>query len=288
MIEVPYGYGFVGPNRGEARGPRRYMEAGADRLLRSMGFEVSTETLERRTQTGDILPAVVDGSRCLATSVFHSSETGEFPIVLSGGCSACLGILSGLSANVGIIWFDAHGDFNTPETSRSGFFDGMSLAVATGFCYRNLWYQVTSAPPVAPAKTLLAGVRDLDPGERENVDRSGLLVVTASQIKTPGVREAFIGTLEDLRARVSEIYLHLDIDVLDPEFAPAVDYPTPNGLTVEEVEDAFQLIATKFLIRAAALTAYNPDRSGDELTVACGLRVLLALAQAASQKRNNS
>lgn len=282
LIQVPYHYGFVQARAGAGRGPVRYLEAGAEQELRRRGFEVGVRAVERRQATEELLAAVVDTNTVLAGEVAGAVAAGAFPLVLSGVCSACLGVLAGLNSRVGIIWFDAHGDFNTPETTPSGFFDGMPLAIATGLCYPELWGQIATGPPVAASETLLVGARDLDPGERDNLEQSAVQVVPSAEIKASGVASALGPPLEALRSRVEGVYLHVDIDVLDPVVAPGVDYRSPGGLSLQEMDEAIRLIAVHVRVKAAALTAYNPDYEKDERTLKAGLHLVTLLADAAA------
>jgi len=282
LIQVPYHYGFVRTRAGAGRGPIRYLEAGAEKELRRRGFEVGVRTVQRRRATGELLAAVVDANTVLASEVAGAVAAGAFPLVLSGVCSVCLGVLAELNSRVGIIWFDAHGDFNTPATTPSGFFDGMPLAIATGRCYPELWGQIGSGTPVAASETLLVGVRDLDAGERDNLEQSEVQVVPSAEIKASGVASALGPRLAALRSRVEEVYLHVDIDVLDPAVAPGVDYRSPGGLSLLEMEEAIRLIATQVRVKAAALTAYNPDYEEDDRTLQAGLHLVTALAAAAA------
>ncbi len=280
LIEVPYHYGFVQPRYGAGRGPGRYREAGLTTALAGAGFEVAAESIERPSATEEIPAAVAEGNRLLAAQVSRALASGAFPLVLSGGCNACLGILAGLNSRVGVVWFDAHGDFNTPETTPSGFFDGMPLAIAAGLGHHDLRSKITDSPPVPGPQILLVGARDLDPGERVNIQKAGVGLVTAADIKSRGVVAALAPKLRSLREQVADLYLHFDIDVLDPALAPGVDYRAPGGLSLEEAEDAIRLLAAQFHIRAAALTAYNPDREEEGRTLAAGLRVLSSIAAA--------
>jgi len=280
LIQAPYHYGFVGLRTGAGRGPGRYLDAGIARALEKKRFQVAVKTVERRGDGGEVIDAVAEGNSLLAADVEGALAADSFPIVLSGGCNACLGVLAGLRSPVGIIWFDAHGDMNTPETTPSGFFDGMPLAVATGLCHQELRQRIT-VPAVPPAHTLLVGIRELDPGERTNIERSGMLLLRWEPLRAQGVAAALGPQLDRLRSRAQEIYLHIDIDVLDPEFAPGVDYRTPGGLNPDELEDALRLIATRFRLRAASLTAYNPDHEQQARTLGSGLRLLALLAELA-------
>ncbi|MFQ5817430.1 MAG: arginase family protein [Terriglobia bacterium] len=285
LIQVPYHYGFLQAGRGAGRGPLRYLDAGVEQALRRSGFEVAVQTVQRGHDTQEILAAVVTTNTALAAHVASARGAGAFPLVLSGGCSVCLGVLAGLKSRVGIIWFDAHGDFNTPETTASGFFEGMPLAIATGLCYHELWSQIANLPPVPPAQALLVGVRDLDPGERDNLERSKVQVAIAAEIKAAGVAASLQPKLAQLHSHVDEVYLHFDIDVLDPAIAPGVDYRTPDGLSLREAEEAIQMIAARFRIQAAALTAYNPDHEENDRTLQAGLRVLHGLVGVIARSR---
>ncbi len=281
LISVPYNYGQVGRHVGAGLGPVRYLEGGAEAALTGQGFEVAVVGVERRTQTEDTLAAVAEVGALVREQVSGAIRQGAFPVVLSGGCSTCLGTLAALGPEVGIIWFDAHGDFNTPETTPSGFFEGMPLAVATGLCHEPLWRQITTNAPASPTRVILAGVRDLDPGEHENIKRSGAQAVTAGEMKQAGVTAALGPALEALRRLTRTVYLHFDIDALDPAFAPGVDYRSPGGLSLEEAEEAVGLIAQQFRVGAAALTAYNPEHEQNGRTLQSGLRMLQALCRAA-------
>src|SRR5882672_6017626 len=136
----------------------------------------------------DLLPAgevdaIVAVNNALAVAVRRSSDS--FPIVVSGDCNSCLGTLSGLgSSDIGIIWFDAHGDMNTPETSPSGFFDGMSISIALGDCYPGVWSQLGNTSSIPAANVLLVATRDLDPLERPRIESSAVRMVESAAVET--------------------------------------------------------------------------------------------------------
>jgi len=203
-------------------------------------------------------------------------------LVLGGTCNVCLGTLSGFDhSQSGIIWFNAHGDFNTPETTVSGYFDGMSLAIATGHCYRDLWSQVGNSTPVSEAHTLLVGVRDLDLQEGENLNRSHIHVASVESVQGAGRTADFAPQLDELAAHVHDIYLHLDLDVLDPQESPGSTYPTPGGPSMQEVEQALRMIVKRLHVKAAALTAYNPELDREDKTLRVGMHLLSVLADSA-------
>ncbi len=145
--------------------PARYMEMGADRMLAAGGMAVSVVRVERGEATSDDLEAVVEVNARLAGEVRNALTAGSYPLVLGGACNVCLGAIAGLGSHVGVVWLDAHGDFNTPQTSPSGYFDGMPLAITTGRCHTQLRDRV-GGTPLQEGLVLLAGVRDLDPERR--------------------------------------------------------------------------------------------------------------------------
>src|SRR5205814_1190501 len=128
-------------------------------------------------------------------------------------CNSCLGTLSGLkSSNIGVVWFDAHGDLNTPETSPSGFFDGMSISVALGDCHPQVWSRLGNTARIPPANVLLVGTRDLDPKERPRIENLPVAMAEAASIRKLGVPAELGPKLDALAERISEVYLHFDID----------------------------------------------------------------------------
>ena len=162
LISVPYDAGNRGLRMGA--GPDR-LAAAAGRL-RSRGVEVAEAPVEAppglRTEIGTTFAL----HRAVAAEVREAAAAGDFPLVLSGNCGSAIGAIAAAGAGTGLAWFDGHGDFNTPETTVSGFLDGMSLAVATGRCFRPLALSVPGFAPVAERDAFLVGARDLDPAER--------------------------------------------------------------------------------------------------------------------------
>src|SRR5439155_26231921 len=135
-----------------------------------------------------------------AVEVRHAVRAGAFPIALSGNCGSAIGAIAGVGEGTGVAWFDGHGDFNTPETTVSGFLDGMALAIATGRCFRPLARSVPGFVPVAGHDAFLVGARDLDPEERTALEGSDLGWVTVAKIRSSGAAEALRPVLEVMRA----------------------------------------------------------------------------------------
>jgi arginase len=212
-----------------------------------------------------LIRAAVDGDR--------------LPLVLAGSCVTCQGVLAGFEhARCGIVWIDAHADFNTPESGTSGFFPGMSLAVITGHCYRHYWRQIGDNTPVAEENVLLLGVRDLSPqAERERLERSAIKAIGWRN----GQPEADVrASLDQLAGHVDEIYLHIDFDGFAPAVAPGIaDEPVPGGLSLEQAEAIVRDAAERFRIRAATLATFTPARDEDEKTLRLALGLIGLLGE---------
>jgi arginase len=278
LVQVPYTCGDE--HQGASKGPERYVQAGVERLLAGKGAAVTVKRVERGAPFRDSASSSLADCKQIAMIVREAVTSGQFPLILAGSCDVSKGILSGFDhAHCGIIWIDAHGDFNTPETTISGFFPGMSLAIITGHCYQNYWAQIGNSSPISEAATLMLGVRDLDPAERERLELSAIQVVNWREGKP---QADVLASLDELAKRVREIYLHVDMDALDPRVAPGiVDHPVPGGLSLQDMEEAIRAVAARFRIRAAALATYNPDLDQDEKTSRAGLRIIELLAECA-------
>jgi arginase len=283
LIQVPYHMGqeSIGPGKG----PAAYIEGDAEWVLAQGGHVVRVKAVRRLEPFRDEISAIVDVDSQLAALVRDAVEGGRFPLVLAGNCNSALGTLAGATSQAsGVIWFDAW-RCNTPAATISGWFEGMPLAVATGQCHSEIWRQIGNREPVRQDATILIGVRDLDPGERDLLDESQVQMVSSQQLKESGIEPAILGPLSELQSRTRQVYLHLDIDVVDPQDAPGVDFPTPGGLRLAHMEQIIAMIGRRFAIKAAALTTFNPERDEDGRTLQTGLRLIRAVVEAAERGR---
>jgi len=275
---------------GMGMGPIRYIEAGIDQNLKDQGYEVMVKKIKLLKQYKDEVRTIAVLNNSLGKVVKRVLRDGFFPFILGGNCNTCLGILAGFDEpKPGIIWFDAHGDFNTPKTTPSGFFDGMGLAIATGQCYQDIYSIIENMRPIKESQTLHIGARDLDPEELELLESTEVLMVNANTLKKTGIVNGLLPKLTELYSQTQEVYLHIDIDVIDPSEAPGVDFPAPEGLFLSEMEEAIKLISENLQIKAAALTAYNPEKDVDNKTLMIGLKLTnTILGIVANQTENNN
>ncbi len=278
MIQVPY---HAGDDRhSSSEGPGRLVEAGAVRLLEAQGHSVVVELVQRDGPFLDTASSSAAVNKQVAAKVRSAVEAGLLPIVLAGSCVTCQGVLAGFDhASCGAIWLDAHADFNTPDTAASGFFPGMSLAVATGHCYANYWGQIGDNTPLSEENVVMFGVRDLWPeGERRRLEQS--------QIRVVGWREGkpesdVIESLDELARRVDDVYVHIDFDGFAPSDAPGVvDEPVPGGLSPEDGEAIVLATGERFRIRAATLATYTPERDEGDKTLQLALRLIQGIGTA--------
>jgi len=272
LLQVPY---HAGDERaGSSRGPARLAEGGGVEALAAAGAAVSVEVIEPGAPFRDTGASAALVNARLAETVRRAAAAGELPVVLSGSCNSALGVLAGLEhAGCGAVWLDAHADFNTPESTASGFLPGMSVAIIAGHCYRNYWREIGDATPIAEEAIALFGVRELWPEEeRERLERSPIQVVGWRDGRPQADVQAVLG---ELRRRVGEVYLHVDFDAFAPEAAPGVaDEPVPGGLSLEDAEAIVRGTAERFRIRAATLATYLPEHDEGDKTLRLGLRLL--------------
>jgi arginase len=191
--------------------------------------------------------------RLIAEQVKIANANGEFPVIFSGNCNAAsLGALSGSEDNCGVIWFDCHGDFNTPETTIGGYLDGMSLSIVAGQCWTQLTASVPGFAPVNENRIMLIGARDFDPLERQRLSASAITLITPEMLRQS---EDPLKTI----LPADSIYLHIDLDVLDPSYVKINMYSTEGGLSPEQLIKTVGDIKKKYRIAAVGFTAYDPS-----------------------------
>jgi arginase len=261
-------------------GPEHFVQSGIVKLLQAEDFHAQVETIEAKNSFRAEIQTAIELCRLLAERVRAARSKNSFPLVLSGNCNSSLGTLAGLDEpNLGMIWFDAHGDFNTPETRESSFFDGMGMAIAAGRCWRKLAATIPGFNPLPEANIVHAGGRDFDPEEAELLEHSSVNVVRAERIRQSSIREALAPALEAIRPRVQKLYLHIDLDVLDPAKTPANSYAgrVPNGLMPEQVVEAIQLIGERFEICAGGIASYDPKYDEKGQTLLAGIKIIRSI-----------
>jgi arginase len=191
----------------------------------------------------------------LAGAVRSARAMRRFPLVLAGNCNTAVGTVAGLGGGEGtaVVWFDAHGDFNTPESTVTGFLDGMALAMLTGRCWSQMTRGVPHFRPVAESAACLVGARDLDALEADMLAGSAVRLIIPAD-----VRSGLPTALASVRPHATRAYVHVDLDVLDPSEGSANEFSVGGGLALDELIQAIDAVGAAVSIEAAALTAYDP------------------------------
>lgn len=256
LIQVPYDSGAY--NKRMGRGPFFLVEHG---ILDTIGaFSHSVESVV--VESDESFPTEVGTTfrllRATALEVRRAVERGGFPLVLAGNCITTVGALSGLmTRDVGLIWFDAHGDFHTPDTSPSGFLDAMAISIGVGHCWRTLAESIPHFEALPEDRVLLLGARDFEPLEYQRLVASDVAYVPCDRLEAEDL-QALHEALAALAKRTDGVFIHLDLDVHDPTIAPANQYKPPGGLTPDQVRKVIQVIASRFTVCGATLAAYDP------------------------------
>jgi arginase len=268
--------------RGVDMGPSAIRYAGLDERLVRLGFtcedrgNVRAATPEA-TDTGDprarFLADIKKTCEGIAERVSAALADDRLPIVLGGDHSIALGSLGGLAASRGTgaaLWFDAHGDLNTPSTTPSGNVHGMPLAAALGLANDAFSSDAWPLPALAPERVALIGVRSLDVGERDLVRELGVAVYTMADVDRSGMDTVVREALERVEG-APFVHLSLDMDSVDPEVAPGVGTPVRGGLSYREAHLAMELVAESGLMTSMDVVEVNPildrENSTAELAV---------------------
>lgn len=253
IIGVPIDLGA--DRRGVDMGPSAIRYAHLQQELEKLGYEVvdkgnvEVPIAEMCAVTDPrlkYLDCIIPMSRRVAGAVATSLQAGHLPVVLGGDHSLSLGSIRGAARQrkIGVLWVDAHADFNTPETTPSGNIHGMPLAALCGLGdpqLVQLWDE--STPVVDPAHVVVIGARDLDDGEKRNLSRAGVMVVSMEQVDRHGLVASMEKAIERVTRDVDGIYLSFDMDVMDPRHAPGVGTPVTGGLTYREAHLICELVA---------------------------------------------
>jgi arginase len=275
IIIVPYDSGRRGFRMGA--GPERLIAYGLEETLRATGCESAVATIELADGFAAEIAAAFELNRLLARRVRAAIAEKNFPLVCAGNCNSTLGTIAGTGdENIGLVWFDAHGDFNTPETTESGFFDGMGLATIAGRCWQNMAVSVPGFRPIAGRRIVHIAARDVSAVESELMADASVRVVGAAIIRGSEMA-AIEPALAALRKEVETVHIHLDLDVLDPEEAPANEFAVAGGLSVGQAEAAIRMIKSRFAISSATIASYDPAVDPDGRTAKAALRLVTAI-----------
>ena len=272
LLGVPMDLGSG--RRGVDMGPSAIRIAGVATKLAELGHRVTDdgdvviknmEELKVGNERARYLPEIARASAIIARKVERIIGLGHFPLVLGGDHSIAVGTVSGLAAfaagqgkKLGLLWIDAHGDINTPETSPSGNIHGMPLATLLGFGAPELTSIAGEAPKISPANVALVGIRSLDSGEKKRLKDTGVRVHTMSDIDRQGVDRVMKKALAEVTEGTDFVHVSLDLDAVDPAVAPGVGTPVKGGLDYREAHLLMETIAEAGVMTSLEVVEVNP------------------------------
>lgn len=290
ILGVPLDLGQT--RRGVDMGPSAIRAAGLQTHLREIGLDVDDagdltvvipETQTLADSRARYLSEIAAVCRRAAKRIGEFLEDGRTPLVLGGDHSIAVGAIAGSVRHfrrqkrpLGLLWFDAHADCNTPETTLTGNVHGMPLAACLGYGPEALTRLIGSSPLLDPKHVVLIGVRDVDPAEREIVRRSGITVYTIRDIDEQGMRPIAQQAIEIASRGTAGFHLSLDMDVIDPTDAPGVGTPVRGGIGYREAHLAMEMVADSGGMRSFEVVEVNPILDIENQTATLAVELALS------------
>ncbi|MFJ5672464.1 arginase [Bacillus safensis] len=270
IVGVPMDLGQT--RRGVDMGPSAIRCAGVKEKLETLSFDVEDlgdipveqRDDEKGLYTSEKLKNLTENAGAnqqLAEKVDSIVQSGSFPLILGGDHSIAIGTIAGVAKhyeNLGVIWYDAHGDLNTEETSPSGNIHGMPLAVSLGLGHADLTNIGGYSPKLKPENVVLIGARSLDEGERALIREKGIKVYTMHEIDRLGMTRVMEEAIAYLKERTDGVHLSLDLDGLDPAECPGVGTPVAGGISYRESHLAMELLEEAGILTSAEFVEVNP------------------------------
>ncbi|GAB4075190.1 arginase [Barrientosiimonas marina] len=284
VIGVPMDLGQN--RRGVDMGPSAIRYAGMMERLEDLHYNVedlgdvpvSRADSQNTVQEGNLrnLKQVADSNQKLAEMVDQEIHKDRFPLVLGGDHSMAIGSMAGIAKNyenLGVIWYDAHGDLNSGDTSPSGNIHGMPLAVSLGIGHEKLTRILNYAPKVKPENIVIIGARLLDPPEKALLQELGITVYSMHEVDRLGMPYVMNEAISSLKQRTDGVHLSLDLDGLDPAEAPGVGTPVLGGLSYRESHLAMEMLSEADILTSAEFVEVNPilDDQNKTASLAVGL-----------------
>ena len=290
IIGVPIDLGFG--RRGVDMGPSALRITGVAEVLRELGYSVEDlgdikspipELCNLEDKNARYLPEIKDACIKLSDTVYKVLQEGAIPLSIGGDHSLAIGSISGVSRfikeknkRIGLIWFDAHGDMNTPESTNSGNIHGMPLAVSLGLGAKALTTIGGFSPKVDSKNAVLIGVRNLDEREKRLIADSGIKVYTMKEIDEKGMSNIVKEAIDLVTRDTDYIHLSFDMDVCDPSIAQGVGTPVKGGLNYREAHLAMEKIAESGMLASMDMVEINPILDYKNLTADLGAELILS------------
>ena len=274
-------------------GPSAFRVADIHARVRELGYDVKDagdlevsipETQEAGNPRMKYLKEIKQTCERLRDEVGRILENGRIPVILGGDHSIAMGSIAGLARHcqqkkekVGLLWFDAHGDSNTAETSPTGNIHGMPLAVALGLGAPELVNLSGSCPMVDGSRAAVVGLRDVDGPERGNLRASGIAAYTMRDIDERGMRSVMEEAIKRALTGTAGIHVSFDLDAMDPDYAPGVGTPVPGGFSYREAHLAMEMLADTGKVLSVELVEANPILDHRNGTARLGVELLTSV-----------
>ncbi|KAK1523798.1 uncharacterized protein CCOS01_08885 [Colletotrichum costaricense] len=282
LILSPYHVGQL--NKGPGAGPAFLKTSGLDSTLRSLGLPVHKVQVEPVDGHEGEIGRSFEVIRRTANLVAQERRRGSFPIILAGNCSSAVGVAAGLHASrasgdggLGCVWFDAHDDFNTPDTVMSGYFDSMPIAMLAGQCWKGLLRTVPGHEAVDLERLVHVGMRDVNDLERARVEEAGFDVVWGSTERKVDFGAELGVVLQ--RKKLGATMVHFDVDSLDTSIGHANRFAAPGGLLREDIIGCFEGIPEKTEPMSLTVASFDPSYEGAENLAAVAVEAIKVFLQ---------
>lgn len=277
---------------GVALGPQAFLDNGLIQLLEAEGHKVADPTwieLPKSERTRDSITNLGNIAKRTSTAVSEAlTQKDSFVLVLEGDCTHAVGAIGGLAQvtlSPGVVWFDAHGDLNTWDTTTSGFLGGLPYAVVLGWDLDDWRLAAGLTQPVRPEAAALIGASDLDPAEIEALEKHPIYRMNAVEMKQPDIAKRLQAGLQ-LRAKESNAwYLHIDLDVAGPEENPGNLTPAPHWPPRQHIIEAARTTAQTLPVKVASLAVYNPAGDINHRGLRFGLDMAMAIVEGVENRK---
>jgi len=279
VIAAPYHAGQRGVRVG--RGPTRLIELDLIGRITANGASAQLVEIAPVDEFEGEIGRSFEIIRRIARAVDAAIQAGSFPLVLAGNCNASVGVLAGLPKPEAVVWYDAHGDYDTPDETLSGYFDGMGVSMLAGESWAGLVRTVPGHAPFDLAGLTYCAVRDLSDAQRAKILSSPATAVFAGE----AISDADLLTaLDDALCRHGRCrsLLHLDVDCLDTSVGLANEYAAPGGLRADTLASAVRIACRHTEVAAMTVASFNPDLEGGDRIAAAAIDAVLAVVGAVS------